>query len=179
MSLDIRSVKKKRNYTKTHEYGSFSQFAVSVLPGHNPVIGTHAQARTANTRFRGHESASTITNMDRIRKRDSDSGFLSFMSVAVTLSVIGQFLVSILQSLSGAHLLSVEWRIRSALLNHLPGIFLVPAQLIQSWRIFSEKSASDEANIHMIPMDFKNREIPQMASQLLGWDTTIYWDQEA
>ncbi|KAH9821916.1 hypothetical protein DFH28DRAFT_536396 [Melampsora americana] len=109
---------------------------------------------------------------------EKETRFLSFLSVAVTLSVAAQICVAILQAITGAHLLSLEWRMKSALLNHVPGIFMVPAQLIQSWRILCEKTAADESDFHMIPMDFKDREIPQMTSQLLGWDTTIYWGEE-
>ncbi|KAH9821908.1 hypothetical protein DFH28DRAFT_951009 [Melampsora americana] len=110
---------------------------------------------------------------------EKETRVLSFLSIAVTLSIVGQVFVGILQWITASHLGEPDdWRIKSSLFNHLPGIFMVPAQLVQSWRIFSERSAADETNFQMIPMDLKNRELPQMTSQLLGWDTTVFWGQE-
>ncbi|KAH9814996.1 hypothetical protein DFH28DRAFT_970059 [Melampsora americana] len=66
---------------------------------------------------------------------------------------------SIFQAFSGSHLDLMTWRIASALLTHLPGVFMAPALLLQSY--------------HTVPVSHQNSFMPQMTSQLLGWDTNL------
>lgn len=107
---------------------------------------------------------------------DREICFLSRSSIAIALAIFSQICVSIYQCLSGAHLRHPNWRIGSAIINQLPGIFMVPAQLFQSWRIFSERSVLIEPQLHKISA--KHHDLPQATSQLLGWDTTMYWGRE-
>ncbi|KAH9811049.1 hypothetical protein DFH28DRAFT_901413 [Melampsora americana] len=104
--------------------------------------------------------------------------FLSGSSIALTLAIFSQICVSIYQSLSGAHLTHLKWRIGSSIIIQLPGVFMVPAQLLQSWRLFSERSVLVEPQVHTISMNAKHHDLPQTTSQLLGWDTTMYWGRE-
>lgn len=109
---------------------------------------------------------------------ENEIRFLSFSYVALTLAISCQICVSVFQCLSGAHLTSHKWRIGSAIINHLPGVFMVPAQLIQSWRIFSERSILADTELNIPALNFKHIDLPQTTSQLLGWDTTVFWGQE-
>ncbi|KAH9811048.1 hypothetical protein DFH28DRAFT_983524 [Melampsora americana] len=109
---------------------------------------------------------------------ENEKRFLAFSSVALTLAISCQICVSVFQCLSGAHLTSPEWRIGSAIINHLPGVFMVPAQLIQSWRIFAERSILADPELNIPSLNFMHSDLPQTTSQLLGWDTTVFWGQE-
>jgi len=120
-----------------------------------------------------HQSCSTIWS-----EVDREIRFLSGSSIALALAILSQICVSIYQSLSGAHLTQVQWRIGSAIIVQLPGVFMVPAQLLQSWRLFSERSVLVEPQLHRIPLNAKHHDLPQATSQLLGWDTTMYWGHE-
>ncbi|EGG01761.1 uncharacterized protein MELLADRAFT_72899 [Melampsora larici-populina 98AG31] len=102
--------------------------------------------------------------------------FLFKSSILVTLSIISQISELAYQTHSSKNLTDVNWRIGSALITQLPGIFMTPAILVQSWRIFTERS--EEFNFRKVPLTFDDKKIPEMTSQLLGWDTTVCWGKE-
>lgn len=105
--------------------------------------------------------------------------FLSGSSLVLTLAIGSQVCAAVFQSLSARSLTDPRWRIGSAIVDHLPGIFMVPAQLIQSWRILSERSVADGSEFRDIPLALKYKEFPQMTSQLLGWDTSAWCGSDA
>ncbi|KAH9808193.1 hypothetical protein DFH28DRAFT_997921 [Melampsora americana] len=109
---------------------------------------------------------------------EKEFSFLSKSSILVALSIFSQISELIYQTQSSVNLTNVDLRLGSALLTQLPGVFMTPALLFQSWRVFTERSAADESKFHQIPFDFKHQDIPQMTSQLLGWDTTVWWGKE-
>ncbi|KAH9811050.1 hypothetical protein DFH28DRAFT_983541 [Melampsora americana] len=113
------------------------------------------------------------------RELEQEIRFLSGCSWALTLAIGSQVCASIFQLLSARHLTDPKWRIGSSIVDHLPGIFMVPVQLLQSWRILSEHSVADESEFRNIPLDVKDKEFPQMTSQLLGWDTSAWFGSDA
>ncbi|KAG0148366.1 hypothetical protein CROQUDRAFT_131903 [Cronartium quercuum f. sp. fusiforme G11] len=106
--------------------------------------------------------------------------FLSKSSICILICIGCQILVVIYQSLSSTHLELIHWRQGSALFSQLPGIFMAPSLLIQSWRILTERQVANESDFYHIQENFnENKMLPVMTSQLLGWDTTMFWGREA
>ncbi|EGG11355.1 uncharacterized protein MELLADRAFT_59505 [Melampsora larici-populina 98AG31] len=103
-------------------------------------------------------------------------GFLCKSSILVTLSIVSQVSELVYQTHSARELTQLNWRIGSALITHLPGIFMTPALLVQSWRILTERS--DESKYQKASLSVDKKNIPKMTSQLLGWDTTVFWGKE-
>lgn len=102
--------------------------------------------------------------------------FLCKSSSLVTLSILSQIAEVAYQTYSGKNLVKLNWRIASAIATQLPGVFMTPALLVQSWRIVTERS--DESKFQQVPLAFGDQNIPQMTSHILGWDTTVFWDNE-
>ncbi|KAH9814493.1 hypothetical protein DFH28DRAFT_971891 [Melampsora americana] len=65
------------------------------------------------------------------------------------------------------------------LVSHIPGIAMSPSLLFQSWRILAERNAASDTSFHEAKELKKTRYVQDMASQLLGWDTTIDWGKDA
>ncbi|KAH9820472.1 hypothetical protein DFH28DRAFT_923766 [Melampsora americana] len=93
-------------------------------------------------------------------------------SSLLTLSIISQLFELAYEIYSGKNLTQIA----SALVTQLPGVFMTPALLVQSWRILTERS--DETKFQQVPLAFEDQNIPQMTSHILGWDTTAFWDNQ-
>ncbi|KAG0148657.1 hypothetical protein CROQUDRAFT_654489 [Cronartium quercuum f. sp. fusiforme G11] len=83
--------------------------------------------------------------------------------------------VAVYQFYYGSHLHSMKWTTASVLIVHIPGLVISPSLLFQSWRIFTERNAADDTSFHEAAMDTKIPHLPELASQLLGWQSTIHW----
>ncbi|KAH9820007.1 hypothetical protein DFH28DRAFT_885771 [Melampsora americana] len=103
--------------------------------------------------------------------------FLLRSSFIIALSIGAQIVEAIYQAMASDRLDVPSWRIASVLISQVPGMCMAPALLLQSWHIFTERS-KNESQFHRVPMDTKKEPIPQMTSQLLGWDITHYLDEE-
>lgn len=128
--------------------------------------------------IRDSEAMSIQVQSSIWKELEDEFWFLSRSSVVVALSLGSQILVVLFQSLSSAHLADIDWRMGSAIVCQIPGVFMVPAQLLQSRRILFEKIAIDDSKFNTVPLDFGTNPIPKLTSQLLGWDTTVYWGEE-
>lgn len=104
--------------------------------------------------------------------------FLSRCTVIIFLTVVSQIGVMVFQSYSSEHLDKLDWRIGSALMTQLPGVIMAPSILFQSWRIFANRNSADESAFHLVPSNEMSEKLPQMASQLLGWNFTVDFDLE-
>ncbi|KAG0147438.1 hypothetical protein CROQUDRAFT_722325 [Cronartium quercuum f. sp. fusiforme G11] len=104
--------------------------------------------------------------------------FLFGSCVVICLALVCEVGAAIYQSLSSGHLDSVQWMTASAIIGHLPGIVISPCLLFQSWRIFTGRHAANEALFHEATSGYTTQELPALASQLLGWDTTVHWGHD-
>ncbi|EGF97668.1 uncharacterized protein MELLADRAFT_114163 [Melampsora larici-populina 98AG31] len=107
---------------------------------------------------------------------EAEFKFLCRSSSLVTLSIISQLFEAVFQMYTAKNLVKLNWRIASAIVTQLPGVFMTPALLVQSWRILTERS--DESKFQQVPLAFEDQALPQMTSHILGWDTTAFWDNE-
>lgn len=57
--------------------------------------------------------------------------------------------------------------------------YLLYIILDHQWRIITDRQSAPEESFKEIPTDVKGENIPEMASRLLGWDTTLQWEHEA
>ncbi|EGG11667.1 uncharacterized protein MELLADRAFT_70812 [Melampsora larici-populina 98AG31] len=123
--------------------------------------------------IRDSEAMSIQAQSSIWKELEDEFWFLSRSSVIVALSLGTQILVMVFQSISSTHPQDIDWRMGSAIVCQIPGVFMVPAQLLQSRRILFEKIAIDDSKFNTVPLDFQTNPIPKLTSQLLGWDTTI------
>ncbi|KAH9820766.1 hypothetical protein DFH28DRAFT_634886 [Melampsora americana] len=113
--------------------------------------------------------------------------FLSRSYFVITVIILVQVLEVIFQIISGEHIdvskfqhsTRLNFRIGSALITQVPGIFMGPALLLQSWRIFTERFTADESDFHNVSSKSDQRSLPQMSAQLLGWNSTVCWSRES
>ncbi|KAH9820033.1 hypothetical protein DFH28DRAFT_702345 [Melampsora americana] len=103
--------------------------------------------------------------------------FLLRSSFIIALSIGAQVFEGLYQAIAADRLDVRSWRIASVLVSQIPGMCMAPALLLQSWHIFTERS-KNESQFHRVPKNAQQRRIPKMTSQLLGWDTTPYVDEE-
>ncbi|KAG0144684.1 hypothetical protein CROQUDRAFT_659619 [Cronartium quercuum f. sp. fusiforme G11] len=109
------------------------------------------------------------------RALEAEFRYLSRFSVYLTISIVLQIGVFVLSAWASSRYQVATVKIAIALVDQAVGIFIAPLLLVQSWRIFTESYAADEAQFGRVQVDFHNQKIPYMASQLLGWDTTEHW----
>ncbi|KAH9820767.1 hypothetical protein DFH28DRAFT_634906 [Melampsora americana] len=113
--------------------------------------------------------------------------YLSRSSVVIAVSIAVQVLEVVFQIINGKRVnvstmdptTRLKFRIGSALISQFPGVFMAPALLLQSWRIFTERSTADESDFHQVTSKTDHRSLPEMSSQLLGWNTTVCWSEES
>lgn len=103
--------------------------------------------------------------------------FLLRSSFIIALSIGAQVFEGLYQAIAAERLDVRSWRIASVLVSQVPGMCMAPALLLQSWHIFTERS-KNESQFHRVATDATKETIPRMTSQLLGWDTTPYLDEE-
>ncbi|KAH9819987.1 hypothetical protein DFH28DRAFT_885410 [Melampsora americana] len=108
---------------------------------------------------------------------EAEFHFLSRCSFVIILSIFAQIVEAIGQILISVHQDSLYCRITSTIICQIPGVFMVPALLLQSWRIFTERSP-DESEFCRVPLDSVTKDVPKLTSLLLGWDTTMCWTGE-
>ncbi|EGG09974.1 uncharacterized protein MELLADRAFT_71114 [Melampsora larici-populina 98AG31] len=112
-----------------------------------------------------------------LRELQKEFQFLSRSSFVIVLSICAQVCEAILMIFVSRHIDSIPWRIAGTILCQFPGVFMAPALLLQSWRIFTERS-TDESEFCRVPLNSVTKGIPRLSSQLLGWDITACWKEE-
>lgn len=104
-----------------------------------------------------------------LRELQAELQFLSRSSFVIVLSICAQIGEATCHIFVSEHMDSLYWRFASTIVCQIPGIFMVPALLLQSWRIFTERS-TDESEFSRVPMNSVNKGIPNLTSQLgLGY----------
>ncbi|EGG01884.1 uncharacterized protein MELLADRAFT_72859 [Melampsora larici-populina 98AG31] len=126
-----------------------------------------ADAMTVNAKW-----SSTI-----LRELQKEFQFLFRSSFVIVLSICAQVCEASLMVFVSRRMDIMPWRIAGTVLCQFPGIFMAPALLLQSWRIFTERS-TDESEFCRVPLNPVTEGIPKLSSQLLGWDTTVCWKEE-
>ncbi|KAG0148283.1 hypothetical protein CROQUDRAFT_669952 [Cronartium quercuum f. sp. fusiforme G11] len=122
----------------------------------------------------GHGTLATGLSMEL----EKEFQLLSKTCVITSIALCCEILTAIIEIHVGVNLNSGAWRTAGVIAYQIPGIFLSPVLVFQSWRIFSGRHNADESMFHKANEDLKDQYVPKLATQLLGWDTTINWDTE-
>ncbi|KAG0149430.1 hypothetical protein CROQUDRAFT_74304 [Cronartium quercuum f. sp. fusiforme G11] len=110
---------------------------------------------------------------------EAEFRYLSRCFFLLTLSLVGHICASLVDMWSIHRIESLTSKVLISLADQVPGILIAPTLLTQSARIFTERYAADESAFCQVLPDFANQRFPNLASQLLGWDTTEHWAERS
>ncbi|KAH9822336.1 hypothetical protein DFH28DRAFT_1119289 [Melampsora americana] len=103
--------------------------------------------------------------------------FLSRSCLIISITLGLDIALAVFTTLYSSHLERPIWVTAEALICHIPGLFMSPFLLYQSWRILTGNNAAEDSEFHEATQTTQTRRMLDLPSHLLGWNTTLEWSK--
>lgn len=103
--------------------------------------------------------------------------FLSRSCLIISITLGLDIAAAFFTTLYSSHLERPIWVTAEALVCHIPGLFMSPVLLFQSWRILTGNNVAEDSEFHEATQTPQTRYVIDLPSHLLGWNTALEWSK--